>query len=1525
MTFTDGNDGPITDSARCDLELLRLARLADVYDQASSDTIEGAARGWTRGLVELTPTDTTHLVEALFKLGKLSEAALVAKKRATLNQPLTAFDDFALQYQRLANYDLQLPPHAQRWPLFTPPPSGNRPRVLSLYHSSITFQASGYTMRSQALLSSSALDVIALTRIGYPWAAKVAKGLSSKISKDGFESSSGTVTYHHRRGQVTKQSLTFSNIALGKHEIMKAVCEHKPHLVHAASNFVNALPALLAARECGIPFVYEMRGLWELTAGVGIPGWLQSERYLLERRIETFVAAAADRVIVLSDVQRAELIERGLDPARIDVVMNGHDSRLPEEPRAASLLAEHCPGLHDWVGGRTLIGYAGALAVYEGLQDLLTVLAARRDAWKHVALVVAGDGPYLPQLREQITALGLEDRVRLLGRLPSAAAEALYSAVDLCVLPRRPDLVSRLITPLKTVEILAHGKVLLASDVAAVAEQLARYGYGESFRAGDCDDLARQLDRVMSDLPALKARYAGARQRIGHEFSWNVIGREWDRVLGGVASQLGPKPAILPARNALGPLYDWLPTKQLDRLPTMRRLGRVVVSVDEAARIYLRCPAALGRNTLRVLAMPIDEEVAHEATFGSATKIGDVTVHELSALQGGKYALFVYIDWQYADTCGNDISVLRAASADQPPELREVIPLRYEARQLLAFEVTHDAANPTELCVFSDHPGRTRVALSYVPLRGAELNANYGQLTKSKVTGTRFRYINLDHGPSDLALFPRLHGPVMVEITPWAEGEILDNQIRQVARVRYVARENALYPTLDRKRTNVLVAANINETLLDGSTIWLKTLVNTLAAQPGVNVYVVTNAVHVSNGVTAEIFDKPNVAKIDVACSSQDRIAEIAKQIRLLDRTSGGFDLVIVRGIEFAQGIVDNATRDRVVYYGAGMFRREHDGSVSVDDTALRLAARCSAVIFQNSTMERMFRERQAAYRGTCYCMPPCVEDSAVAMAVAEERTAGEKLVVYAGKLIREYGVVELLEAARGLVGSALAVRVVVLGNKFDGRDPDYQKQFAAAVERLAGAVTWLPAVAPSVALRWVARADVVWGWRHGAFETSHFEISTKMVEAISCGSPIVVYPSVANRELLGANYAGFADSAADAAHALVRLLASGRATFRALFDDLRPRFSAARAYAPLLERVTLLTHRRSRSPARAKPSILIAAHDFRFFEQIEAGLLELGHTVTREYWKSHSVRLVQGETRAAEEADIVFCEWCLGNAVWWSHNLPPGKKLFLRLHLQELNTAYPGDVDFSRVEGVIFVSEHVMREAIAKFAIPQEKCQVIPISVKLDAGASYSKLDMLQRRDTLGMVGLTPWRKRPDRALELFLSLRERYPNLRLHLKGHTPSEYQWMSTRRAELAQYRAFFAEVARLERSGIARLSGYDDQLEDFYRGAGWILSLSDFEGCHTAVAEGGVMGCLPLMTGWDGADGVYPKRLVQTDLADVERYFTEHYETFEQSSSALRAEFQRQFSIDHVFPLWRDLLLGKLVNRFEASVAMVGGP
>jgi glycosyltransferase involved in cell wall biosynthesis len=236
-----------------------------------------------------------------------------------------------------------------------------------------------------------------------------------------------------------------------------------------------------------------------------------------------------------------------------------------------------------------------------------------------------------------------------------------------------------------------------------------------------------------------------------------------------------------------------------------------------------------------------------------------------------------------------------------------------------------------------------------------------------------------------------------------------------------------------------------------------------------------------------------------------------------------------------------------------------------------------------------------------------------------------------------------------------------------------------------------------------------------------------------------------------------------------------------------------------------------------------------------------------------------------------------------------------------------------------VFISPYVMRQAIAKFHIPPEKCVVIPISVQLHAAPAYSAAEVRARRDTLGMVGLTPWRKRPDLALELLTTLRERYPNLTLSLKGHTPSEYDWMAHRKEELSNYQAFFREIARLERSGIVRVGGYDDQLEPFYRSAGWILSLSDFEGCHTAVAEGGVMGCLPLMTNWGGADEVYSPSLVQRDLAELVRFYDAHYESFEQDSLALQAEFTQTFGLNQVFERYSALLFPRGASQVYSRV------
>lgn len=1503
------------------LELVRLARLAGELNEPALEAIRHVASDWLAGSpLDVTPADTAFLVEALFKCGRLSEASALAKQRLGRGEATTAFDELAQQYQRLASYDFALPPRLEGAPLF-PPASGAAPRVLSLYHSAITFQTSGYTVRTQALLANSQLDVVALTRIGYPWAAKLLKSAQAKHGS-AFETESAGVRYAHRRGLVTSQSQTFSNLGTSKHEILKAISDVRPHVVHAASNFVNALPALLAAREAGLPFVYEMRGLWELTAGVGIPGWLESERYQLERRIETFVAQQADAVIVLSDVQKRELVERGVEPNRVRVVINGHEPQRAAAGRSPALLAQHCPGLSEWLGGRTVIGYAGAIAVYEGLQDLIASVAEHRNKWTGVAVVIAGDGPYSQQLAAQVASLKLEDRVRLLGRVPEEVADALYSVVDLCILPRRPDLVSQLITPLKTVEILSHGKVLLASNVGAMAEQVGRYGFGETFIAGDRADLGQKLDKILAELPALKKRYAAATAHIADEFSWASIAKQWDELLRDVA--LGRQQSSAPlARTALAPLYDDHPVRLHEPLPLLRRVARTNLLIEADFGTYLRAPAEL-EGSVRLLALESDSEIAHEIALGPVRSDGHARYRELRSLPPGRYDVFLYVPLELAASAPPDaFAFAHAPDPWQPDEVTEArATLRRESRQFIACEIQHDAKNPTALDIFSDHPTPVRVAASYIPLTGAELHENFTQRTKSRVTGTRFHYITVTPGSSELALFPRMTGRLLVELTPWGEGEILENRLRRIARVKTVPRDASLFPELDRQRLNVLVAANLNETLLDGSTIWLKTLTSTLARLPDVNVYVATNALHVSNGVTRDMFDKPNVAKIDVVTSSSSRAADLAERVRLLDRTAGGFDAIIVRGGDIAKLLVNRSNRDRIFYYGAGLFARRPDGSVSVDRSAVDVASKCAGVIFQNTLMTRLLREHAPAYSGECLEIVPCVEDATLAEArktpAIFQARSGEKLVVYAGKLIREYGVLELVDAVRNRIASGRPTHLVLLGNKLDGRDPSYQDELEAAIRELGDAVTWLPAVSPSVALAWALRADAVWGWRHGDFENSHFEISTKMVEAICAGAPIVLYPAAANVALMGGGYSGFGSEALDAAQALERLLSAGRAAFAELSTRLASRFLATEAYRPLLERLAVSGRKRRAPGPAAKPSILIAAHDFRFIEDVEAYWLRDGIEVFREAWKSHTARYVHGGTRAAERADVVLCEWCLGNAVWWSNNLPRGKRLIVRLHLQELQTPHPANVDWSRVERVIFISPHVMREAITKFGIPAHKCQVVPISVRLEPGPPLDSTALERRRNTLGMVGITPWRKRPDLALELFHSLRRRYPDLRLLVKGHTPSSYAWMAQRADELSRYQGFFQELGQLERAGLARLSGYDDALEAFYREVGFILSLSDFEGCHTAVAEGGAMGCLPLMLPWPGASEVYSPELTQGGLPELEGYFDACYTAFEARSRAISGQFQRTFGIDEVYRHWRQLVAPRAPGAEQQS-------
>ena len=96
-------------------------------------------------------------------------------------------------------------------------------------------------------------------------------------------------------------------------------------MLHAASNYTNALVALALGERYGLPVVYEVRGFWEDT-------WLsrhpdgadlaRSELYRRNRDLETRCMLAADLVVTLGEAMREEIVGRGVPAGKVLVVPN---------------------------------------------------------------------------------------------------------------------------------------------------------------------------------------------------------------------------------------------------------------------------------------------------------------------------------------------------------------------------------------------------------------------------------------------------------------------------------------------------------------------------------------------------------------------------------------------------------------------------------------------------------------------------------------------------------------------------------------------------------------------------------------------------------------------------------------------------------------------------------------------------------------------------------------------------------------------------------------------------------------------------------------------------------------------------------------------------------------------------------------------------------------------------------------------------------------------------------------------------
>lgn len=451
------------------------------------------------------PEMAERLASRMFQMGDLSNAAaLVRGAPSGTNSP------FVVEMRSssaLFRNGLQIPPRS-----VAPPPGS---RIAYVASGSLPYQVVGYTTRTHDILTGlvrEGVDCLCFTRPGFPWDRPRAVASGAPLTET---QRVGEVTYIHTplSRATTNPELMISEAAGLLERHFRA---HGIGLVQAASNSRNALPALIAARRTGAKFIYEVRGLWELTAASRFAGWEETERFKLDRQLEVLAATEADHVLTITNGVAEELISSGVSSERLSLLPNAVDpTAFKPLVKDQALMARLGLDANDFTSV-----YAGSLVNYEGLDDLIVAISLLRRNGIPARAVIAGDGAFRPRLEAVSAEHGLSQAITFVGRVKPDEIESYLSLSDVVPIPRKPFKVCMVVSPLKPFEAMAMAKPVILTDLPALREIVQDGETGLLCKPADPTNLAAVLARLARD-PDLRNRL-GSKAR-----HWVVENRTW--------------------------------------------------------------------------------------------------------------------------------------------------------------------------------------------------------------------------------------------------------------------------------------------------------------------------------------------------------------------------------------------------------------------------------------------------------------------------------------------------------------------------------------------------------------------------------------------------------------------------------------------------------------------------------------------------------------------------------------------------------------------------------------------------------------------------------------------------------------------------------------------------------------------------------------------------------------------------------------------------------------------------------------
>lgn len=264
--------------------------------------------------------------------------------------------------------------------------------------------------------------------------------------------------------------------------------------------------------------------------------WNPISQLWLLKRFERLNHVSADKIFVVSEVERRNLVRAGIDAKKIVVNPNGVDADLFRPGRGGGRVRQSLG-----VEGKIVVGFIGTFGPWHGAPTLAEA-ATKTSKAAGCHFLFIGDGNQRNLAESIIESGGAAPRTTFTGRVPHAEAPDYLDACDILVSPHveSVDGTEFFGSPTKLFEYMAAARPIVASRLGQIADIIVDGENGLLVEPGDTNALARAIERLAKD-EALRARLGeAARRTVIERYTWkHNAARVFDEMVGSRQQAVG--------------------------------------------------------------------------------------------------------------------------------------------------------------------------------------------------------------------------------------------------------------------------------------------------------------------------------------------------------------------------------------------------------------------------------------------------------------------------------------------------------------------------------------------------------------------------------------------------------------------------------------------------------------------------------------------------------------------------------------------------------------------------------------------------------------------------------------------------------------------------------------------------------------------------------------------------------------------------------------------------------------------------